>query len=185
MSETRSPTAFRPRWYAGGALDREPQGRVQVDSALVRHDDRRRRTLPEALLRLAHEEYDRQHPRQPYERMQERGGLSVLELVMLLGDHVERLKASQGPTMASETRSPTTDEEAAGGSSVSDHASPRPFIQRNPDVPSHECMRQAAMMLGRAHEFGEWWKAYALHLESGGDPLPGATELPSEEAHDE
>jgi hypothetical protein len=32
-------------------------------------------------------------------------------------------------------------------------------------VPTHDEMRKAAMMPGRAHEFGEWWKAYALRLE--------------------
>jgi len=44
-------------------------------------------------LRLAHAEYERQFDGQSYERMQERGGFSLLEVVRLLADHVERLKA--------------------------------------------------------------------------------------------
>lgn len=80
------------RWY-GHLLHGGARGVVQVDARLLqerRHPERF--TLPEDVLRLAQAEYDIQHPGQPYERMQERGGLSVLEIVGLLADHVERLK---------------------------------------------------------------------------------------------
>lgn len=48
--------------------------------------------ISEVILRLAQEEYDKQHPGQPYARMQERGGLSVCEVITLMADHIERLK---------------------------------------------------------------------------------------------
>lgn len=84
---------FRPRWY-GGMFNRstgesaEPSGVVQVEDQINR---RYGLHLPEHVLRLAHAEYDRQHPGQPYERMQERGGLGILEVVGLLADYVDRL----------------------------------------------------------------------------------------------
>ena len=71
-----------------GAERDEPTGRVQVDQAFQYRDGIR---LSEQILRLAHAEYEKQHPGQDYERMQQRGGLSVLEVVGLLADHVERL----------------------------------------------------------------------------------------------
>jgi hypothetical protein len=67
---------------------------VQVDARLKERYPTEHFTLPEEVLRLAQAEYDIRYPdKQPYERMQERGGLSVLEIVGLLADHVERLKA--------------------------------------------------------------------------------------------
>lgn len=79
-------------WYRR-LSDASPRGVVQVES-LVRDAERGREklTLPEYVLRLAHAEYEYQYGNsQDYERMQERGGLGVLEVVALLADYVERL----------------------------------------------------------------------------------------------
>ena len=85
---------FRPRHYHCDWPDDEPRGIFQIDNELdpivIRHQGKRP-TLPESILRLAHAEYERQHRGQDYERMQQRGGLSILEVVRLLADHVERL----------------------------------------------------------------------------------------------
>jgi hypothetical protein len=76
---------FSPRWYTCNWPDDEPVGVYQVDSVSSY-------ALPEHILRLAHREYESQYGnRQDYERMQERGGLSLLEVVRLLADYVERL----------------------------------------------------------------------------------------------
>ncbi len=89
-ANTRRPY---PRWYGGLMRWTGPKGVVQIESdvrtaVLPRGGERFR--LPEPVLRLAQEEYDRQHPGQPYERMQERGGLGLLEIVGLLADLIER-----------------------------------------------------------------------------------------------
>lgn len=70
-----------------------PVGKVQVESQ-IRDAERRSEglRLPEQVLRLAQAEYDRQFPGQPYERMQQRGGLGVLEVVALLADYIERIE---------------------------------------------------------------------------------------------
>lgn len=81
------------RWYGAFGNWKGPTGRVQVE-ALVAEHRRRPLTLPEPVLRLAQAEYDIQHPGQPYERMQERGGLGVLEIVALLADALERERGS-------------------------------------------------------------------------------------------
>lgn len=84
--------AFKPRWYTFGP-PAQPRGTV-----LVRDDAREWArtglTLAEDVLRLAHEEYAQRHD-QSFERVQERGGFSLLEVVALLADHVERLKAGR------------------------------------------------------------------------------------------
>jgi hypothetical protein len=69
---------------------------VQVESFLRDHDRRRgkRFTLPEHVLRLAQAEYERQYgTSMDYERMQERSGLGILEVVGLLADYLDRLGA--------------------------------------------------------------------------------------------
>lgn len=81
---------FRPRWYGADILDRgvgrkwsglEKKGVVQSKEFP---------RLPEELIRLAQDEYDIQHSGQPYERMQQRGGLGIIEIIMLLADALER-----------------------------------------------------------------------------------------------
>lgn len=80
---------FKPRHYPGQwDPHRELSGVAQVDDQLQRHHSIR---LSEPILRLAQAEYERQYPGQDYERIQERGGLSVIEVVKLLADYVERL----------------------------------------------------------------------------------------------
>jgi hypothetical protein len=65
-----------------------PTGVAQVGDRL-RH--RSSIDLPEHVLRLAQAEYEHQHgTRQDYERMQERMGLSVTEVIALLADLAER-----------------------------------------------------------------------------------------------
>lgn len=85
---------IRRRWY-GSMSQSEPRGVVQVETPVrnaVR--SRERLTLPEGVLRLAQAQYEHQFGRsQDYERMQERGGLGVLEVVALLADLAERLGA--------------------------------------------------------------------------------------------
>ncbi len=88
-------TTFKPRYYCDSWTgDEGPVGVYQVDTELdptVRRRSGKPPTLPESILRLAHAEYERQHSGQDYARMQQRGGLSVLEIVRLLADYVERL----------------------------------------------------------------------------------------------
>lgn len=73
----------RERW-SGRVLSSEPRGVAQFHREI--------RTLPEGILRLAQAEYEYQYgTSQDYERMQERGGLSVNEVIGLLADYVERL----------------------------------------------------------------------------------------------
>jgi len=84
---------FKPRHYHCRD-DHQATGKIQVDDCLQERVIQVRKevpTLPESILRLAHSEYEKQHRGQDYERMQERGGLSVLEVVRLLADHCERL----------------------------------------------------------------------------------------------
>lgn len=78
-------------WYMD--LSRaEPRGVVQLGALERRRHGDPRFTLPEHVLRLAQAEYERQFGRsQDYERMQERAGLSLLEVVGLLADYVDRL----------------------------------------------------------------------------------------------
>lgn len=80
------------RWYST-THSAKPRGVVQFGQqerdAAYRGE---RYTLPEGILRLAQTEYEHQYGnKQDYERMQERSGLSVMEVIGLLADYVERL----------------------------------------------------------------------------------------------
>ena len=90
MTTNGGAVSGRRSWYMD--LTRaEPRGVVQVSPGLC---DRRseRFTLPEHVLRLAQAEYERQFgSAQDYERMQERSGLGILEVIGLLADYVDRL----------------------------------------------------------------------------------------------
>ncbi len=68
------------KWYGHVLTARGPMGVVQ--SELSRKPIR----LPEAILRRAHEEYTKQHHGQSYERIQERGGFGLMEIIGLLAD---------------------------------------------------------------------------------------------------
>lgn len=82
-----------------------PVGKAQIEDRLTdRRAPGRSLTLPEPVLRLAQAEYDRQFPGQPYERMQERGGLGILEVVALLADYIERID----PTSSDDIGTPPT-----------------------------------------------------------------------------
>lgn len=85
-------SGFKPRHYH--FLDNLSPSEYQIDSALQERVTRLsgKPEISHEIHRLAYEEYHRQHPQQTYERMQERGGLSVLEIVRLLADYVERMK---------------------------------------------------------------------------------------------
>ena len=94
---------YRPRWYRSlsGSWSNAPQGVVQIPMEWKHaHMRVREPTMPEDVLRLAQEEYDRQHPGQPYERMQERGGLGVVEVIALLADAIERERLRDRPAKA-------------------------------------------------------------------------------------
>lgn len=85
---------FSPRHYHARWDTNDKPSRYQIDDGLQERVIRVRQeqpVIPESIQRLAHAEYEKQHSGQDYERMQERGGLSVLEIVRLLADHVERL----------------------------------------------------------------------------------------------
>ena len=95
---------FKPRHYHYTRSDSEPEGIFQRDDSLEDLLWRRDRpTLPASILRLAQAEYEQQHHGQDYERMQERGGLGLLEIVRLLADYVERLGGK--PTTPRQTAS--------------------------------------------------------------------------------
>ena len=84
---------FNPRHYHCEWADSDKPSRYQIDDGLqnvVIHVQGEKPLIPESIHRLAWQEYARQHPGQSYERMQERGGLSVLEMLRLLADYVER-----------------------------------------------------------------------------------------------
>lgn len=88
------------RWYMELNRPEHKQGVVQVGDSIRRATQRGgdRITLPEHVLRLAQAEYERQFGhKQDYERMQERGGLSVMEVIGLLADAAERRGAK--PTL--------------------------------------------------------------------------------------
>ena len=70
------------RWY-GHVLDHDgPTGVVQTDTPTRQFPVLR---LPEAILRRAHEEYAKHHD-QTFERIQERGGFGLTEIIELLAD---------------------------------------------------------------------------------------------------
>lgn len=78
-------------WY-GSCSTAQPRGVVQMESHLK--DRYVRLTLPEHILRLAQAEYEHHFGHeQDYERMQERGGLGLLEVVGLLADLADHLGA--------------------------------------------------------------------------------------------
>ena len=74
---------FKPRHYHGYNYDSLPQCRVQKETVSE---------ISEDIVRLAYAEYHKQHPAQSFERIQERGGFGVHEVIRLLADHIERLK---------------------------------------------------------------------------------------------
>lgn len=81
------------RWYGGGKWDKAPQSVVQRGSFGRGFESRA--TIPEEIARIAHVEYARRHS-QTFERLQERGGFSVAEVIMLLADTITRLEAGRG-----------------------------------------------------------------------------------------
>lgn len=92
-STNRKLNNFRPRHFYGD-WNGEKFGKYQVDSSLT--DVARRQNgnpqIPDSILKLAYEEYHRQHRNgQSFERIQERGGFSLLEIVSLLADKIERM----------------------------------------------------------------------------------------------
>lgn len=80
---------IEPTWYMRLGAPDGPTGRVQLSDVVRRSNDSIR--LPEHVLRLAQAEYEHQQGHsQDYERMQERGGLGLMEVVALLADLAER-----------------------------------------------------------------------------------------------
>lgn len=94
---------MRGRWY-GNVMGVDPLGVAQVDHHLNRVSSI---YLSEHVLRLAQAEYEHQYgTQQDYERMQERHGLSVLEVVGLLADLAERHGAKPTQPRAAEQSDP-------------------------------------------------------------------------------
>jgi hypothetical protein len=91
MAEPRAGKVRRSGgcWYGSLLSSDCAKGKAQVELRLARAAGNSIE-LPEPVLRLAQDEYDIQFPGQPYERMQERGGLSLLEIIGLLADALER-----------------------------------------------------------------------------------------------
>ena len=92
--------SFKPRHYHANWRADDSPSKYQIDDSLQDRVIRVRNekpVIPESIHRLAHAEYARQHSGQSYERMQERGGLSVLEMIRLLADYVERLEKTPTP----------------------------------------------------------------------------------------
>lgn len=77
------------RWYMRINLREGPQVPVQWD----RRDERQ--TIHEGIAKLAHEEYARHHD-QSFERLHERGGFGIGEILCLLADNIEYWKAKSG-----------------------------------------------------------------------------------------
>lgn len=87
---------YKRRWVGSlSGSNPGPRGKVQISSEIrdaVRGRTHSELTLPEPVLRLAQAEYEHHFGHsQDYERMQERGGLSLYEVIGLLADYVERL----------------------------------------------------------------------------------------------
>jgi len=94
---------FRPTHYHARWDKSDKPSKYQIDTVLqerVIRSSGEAPKIPESIHQLAHAEYEKQHPGQSYERMQERGGLSVLEIVRLLADYVERLRTEVGESEA-------------------------------------------------------------------------------------
>ena len=83
------------KWYVSDRWGAADKGKVQVGSEL-----RNATTVmvPETILRRAHREYELRFAGQSYGRMQERGGLGVIEVIMLLADALETADAALGIT---------------------------------------------------------------------------------------
>lgn len=87
------------RWYHSGAFSSGNDERIktvpwQTESFSRRNDRDRRPKLPEDIARLAYEEYANQgHGNQSFDRLHERGGFGVSEVICLLADLVERERA--------------------------------------------------------------------------------------------
>lgn len=75
------------KWYVSGRWAAAVKGKVQVARAGESEE------MPEEILRRAHQEYELRFSGQDYERMQERGGFGVTEVIMLLADALETADA--------------------------------------------------------------------------------------------
>ena len=53
-------------------------------------------TIPLSIAEIAHDEYSAQGHKQPLDRINERGGFGIYEVITLLADHVNRLKSQKG-----------------------------------------------------------------------------------------
>lgn len=91
---------WQARWYHGGFFSVGNAERIktvpwQTNGFARRQDHSRRPRLPEEIARLAYEEYANQgHGGQSFDRLHERGGFGVTEVICLLADLVERERAS-------------------------------------------------------------------------------------------
>lgn len=93
--------SHRARWYHGGFFSVGNSERVKtVPWQTSGFEIRQRRTprpqLPEPIARLAYEEYVNQgHGNQSFDRLHERGGFGVTEVISLLADLIERERAQR------------------------------------------------------------------------------------------
>lgn len=81
------------KWYIAGTLDAGEQVPVQIDARLRKREGGL--TLPKDLVAIAGREYEKQGYSQTFERLCERGGLSILEIIQLMADAVNRLEAAR------------------------------------------------------------------------------------------
>lgn len=86
---------YRRRWYGFLSDWKGERGPVQMGTALrraARSDEPV--TLPMPVLKMAADEYNAQGYGQSLERLNERGGLSLMEVIALLADAVDCERSS-------------------------------------------------------------------------------------------
>lgn len=76
------------KWYVGNRWEKADKGKVQVGNVQGLEK------MPETILRRAHREYELRFHGQDYERIQEREGFGVREVIMLLADALETADAA-------------------------------------------------------------------------------------------
>jgi len=86
----------KARWYHSGSFSSGNSSKIktvpwQTEGLARRRERADPPQLPEEIARLAYEEYANQgHGGQSFERLHERGGFGVTEVITLLADLVER-----------------------------------------------------------------------------------------------
>ena len=83
----------RARWYMSHATQEHGEKRAPIQVHRWKRDQKP--TLPDELVRLASDEYNRQGFGQSHERLCERGGLADVEIITLLADALEHERSKR------------------------------------------------------------------------------------------